>query len=174
MGIERMAAAELVERYGRDAKFCKACGYPLVGVVGVVGVDDGDEVSGEGGWRGDCGGDGACPECGAGFDFGDAKTFWDVRDVARSGWRWESWVSLACGFCVLLFPHYGHRFGMSMGLIDLWEWIGLCVLIGLGMGLGLSGVRRGKWGSRFVGLVGLIVCMVQMAALVRYMASWIF
>jgi hypothetical protein len=70
------------------------------------------------------------------------------------GWRWESVVSLAC---VAFLPAW--LYGTATDLQPIWL-IVMGGVLGLGIGCGIAGMRRGRLASRLIALACLTLLAI--------------
>jgi hypothetical protein len=76
------------------------------------------------------------------------------------GWRWETTVAVGC---VLLLPWWVWVTGLNSNAF--WEVV-LSVAVGLGVGFGIAGLRRGSRSSRAVAGLCLAVQLLALILLV--------
>ncbi|QQE13252.1 hypothetical protein JD969_07280 [Planctomycetota bacterium] len=104
LGVERACDSE--------AKFCKTCGYALVGLKSEQ-----------------------CPECGEGFDVSDLGSYATARDLTSLRVKLESYMSLLLAVVVMLLTP------MGLHHLSVWELIVWSSLVGVGFVAGVKGVR---------------------------------
>lgn len=105
-----------------------------------------------------------CPECGAGFDPTNPDTFWQTP---KASWGWEPFAALAC------LPLGWLAAGLEVrgGPPPLTELLPGILGAACGVGIALSGYRRGTPASRALSLLGLILNVV-MAVLIGIRWGW--
>lgn len=95
-----------------------------------------------------------CPECGTAFDPEDSATLWAPRDLA---WQWEAVVALLCVPLAWTAAGLQYRGGPPAFETFLPGILGM----GFGIGLGISGCRRGRSGSRVASLIALVLVFLE-------------
>ena len=76
------------------------------------------------------------------------------------GWRWEGVVSLTCA---ALLPAWMYFATMHLQTDYL---VVLSIVLGLGMGCGIAGVRRGRLANRLISTASLVLLLIAAVALV--------